>query len=543
MRLTLGCTQIPARTTARDKLELEKQAPFPLKDIHPYHYRGQSTAQKIRDMAGVPAGIETGIQSGVTPGLTNAGALSMGSKLQIANESNVQNIAASGAGTANDPYIVQDLDYNGLGLQNWALRFNDPDANYHVIFTNCRFRNWTAQNIWFDTWGAGSITFQQCDFFNTSSNAELFLHEQGTITLDACTLSGCDSFAGYLVSASATGSLTLTNIKITDDNGSWANSGDVFYINSADLSVSASYIEVEDGMTSTGAESVFQLLACTDGASFTNLKMNGGFDHMLCDNDTDTTQKEITIAYFDLRNSQREAIQLSSLKNSAIRYGHAAHDSSTGSGYRLIYLISSDSNDAVRIEDTVVEYVSFTKQSGSGANNECLETARAKNTVFRYCYVTECTEDAFEHIAVISGCTIEYCVADNCTGQVADFFKQWDEGTWSLVTDTSNADDSQSYCHHIYGECSDYALIATALKGLYFHDIHVDNTDSADHVAVRIEDIDDITIRDIYGAGALPLQTQRGDGSTTAAVTISGGAGIKVNFSDTVEATGNLTSL
>lgn len=541
MHLSLGCTALAARAMPRDKITLQHQAPFPLQNRQSL-YRDLSAAQKIRDKAGLPAGIEAGIQSRVTPGLTNEAILSAGVKIQIADETTAQNLSSSGDGTAANPYVIENLDYNGAGTTNWALRLNDPDAAYHIKFINCRFYDWTAQNIWFDTWGAGSITFEHCEFYNTIANAELFLHEQGQITLSACVLSGCASFAGYLVSASGTGSLTLHNILITSNQGNWNNASDVFYINSAALLTQASAIEVQDAMPSTGAESIFQLLACADGSYFSQLKMNGGFDHMICDDDTDAMQKSITIENFDLQGSLKEAILLTSLKNTKIRYGYAAHDSGVGAGYRLIFLSSSETNSAVRIEDTDVEYIHFNKQSGSGANNECLESARAKNTRFRNCYASACSEDAFEHIAVITGCTIEYCVADNCTGQVADFYKQWDELSWTLVSATESAVDSQSYCHHIYGDCSSYALICSGLRGLYFHDINADNTNSATLASVRIEDRDGITVRDIYGAGSLPLQLERGDATTTQAIDLSGGAQINVSFSEQRDGSGALST-
>ena len=456
MRLSLNCAQAPVRVPAYDKLKLEMSAPFPLKDTRPYHYRNQSLANNIKAQAGLPSEQQAGIENGITPGLSNSATLTTGARLHITEELQAQNLASSGSGTQSDPYIVENLDYNGQQNLSWALRFNDPDANYHIKFINCQFYDWTSQNLWFDTWGTGTLTFEQCLFYNTVNNAELFLHADGNVILKECVLAGCNSYAGYLVATAASGTLTLSNIYISDDNAAWAYGCDVFFFNSDALKITASHIEGKADMATTDIDSLFQVITCLDGSSFSHIKINGGMQHMMSDTIAPATQKAMRISYFDINNTTQEAILLSALKETIIEYGNITHNASTGSGYRLIYLISDDTNSAINIEKTNVQYVRFTKQSGSGAGNECLQSARAKDTVFRYCYVTECTEDAFEHISVIAHCRIEYCVAENCTGQIADFFKQWDEDSWSLVTDTSLAINSQSYCHHIYGNCAHY---------------------------------------------------------------------------------------
>ncbi len=530
MRLSLNCAQAPMRVPAYDKLQLSLRAPFPLKDTLPYHYRNQSLAHNIKAQAGIPTGEIAGIETGITPGLIDDTILITASKTHITSETHIQNLASSGSGTQAAPYIIENLDYDGQQSTNWALRFNDPDANYHVKFINCRFYDWTSQNLWFDTWGSGTITFEHCLFYNTAANGELFLQTSGHITLKECELSGCNSYAGYVTATTAQGSLTLTNIYISNNSANWASGCDVFFFNSPNLIINAAHIENQASMTPVTIDSLFQIIACQDGSTFSHIKINGGMAHMMSDIVATAAQKSIIVTYFDIQNTAQEAILLSALNGTTIQHGTVQHNASTGSGYRLIYLISDDTDSTIKIENTTVQYLKMTKQSGSGAGNECLESARAKNTAFRYCYVTECTEDAFEHISVIENCSIEYCVAENCTGQIADFFKQWDESSWSLVTDTNLAIDSQSYCHHIYGDCSNYAVIGTALNGFYFHDIHAINTGSTNLVPIKIEDLDGTAINTVHGAGALPLQHERGNGSSTPAIGQNTATGSDINI-------------
>lgn len=198
------------------------------------------------------------------------------------------------------------------------------------------------------------------------------------------------------------------------------------------------------------------------------------------------------------------------------------------------------------MQNTDIEYIKCTKQTGSGADNEAIESARAENCRIRYCWATECTEDAFEHIAMIRGCTIEYVVGDNCAGQVADFFKQHDESTWTQIDSSlgsENAENSNSYAHHIYGDCGSYGLILSGFRGCVFHDIYINNTASTNLVPVRIEDRDGIVVRDIVGAGPLPLQAQRGNGTSTSAIGVNGGADITASYFDNTAGQSPLESL
>ena len=516
-----------------DLTTLRSNTPFSLVGYNRTTYR-VDLAQSIRDGAGVPSGIEVGIQSGVTCGLTDVGALTAGSKLAFNSESNVQSRASSGTGTSSDPYIIRDKDYDGESSTNWAHRFNNGSSTYYVKFVNCRFRDWTDRCIWLDNVGTGGIEFENCEFYNTVANAELITYEQGNLTLTNCLFSGCNSFAGVIASATSTRTLTIRNLLITDDNGTWANNGDVIYASTSNLTIDAHYVEVESGMAASGVEGVFGIAGVADGSTFRGLKMDGGFKHFIHDTNDTAITKSITIEYFDIRNATEECILLTACDNSFIRYGNAEHNT-TGAGYRVIYLTSSTTDSSIRVQTTDITNVSVTKQTGSGAANECIESARGKDIRIRYCWVEECTEDAFEHIQMISGCTIEYCVADNCTGQVADFFKQWDEANWQARSDVQYDEsvNTYSYCHHIYGDCNNYALIVSGFRGMYFHDVYVDNTATGGTVSVRIEARDGVPSSDIYGAGAMPLQSERGNGSSTDVVELNGDvATYEINFFD-----------
>ncbi len=531
--------QNSART---DLIALQKAAPFALNSLtHSGHKFADNIAQSIRNNAGLPANATAGLQSGQAAGLTDINALSTQSDIIINNETDAQNASSSGSGTLSDPYIISDKDFNGDSNNAQGLHFNLSSGSFYIEFNNCRFRDHTNRCVWLDETASCTITFNNCLFHNSFSNAELIYHQHGDLALNNCKFSGCNSYAGYLATSTGSGTSTIRNLYIDDSETSWKGSSDIFYLNNENIQYDIDHVETLTNMSGS-TESVFQLLKCADDSIFSGLKTDGGFDNGFNDTNDTPIQKSITIKNFDLRNTRQETIQLRSLKNAVIENGYAAH-LTTGSGYRVIYLNSDKFNQSNRIEDIIVRNLKLTKITGSGSSSECLETARAKNARFVGCHVTSCTEDAFEHIEVISNCTIEYCVADNCTGQIADFYKQWDESTWSAVSDTSAAIDSQSYAHHIYGDCSDHPLIGSGLKGLYFHDIIVDNTASATMQTVRLENVSALVVRNIYGAGPLTLQENRGNGSSTGSTIMSGGADIDIKFYDTRYSTQNYTHI
>lgn len=523
-----------------DSTWLATQAPFTLSGVSKPAYR-VDLAQSIRDGAGLPASETAGIVGSV--GLTDSGSLTAGSKLAITNETQVQSIASSGSGTEADPYIIEDKDYNGAGATNWGHRFNNGSLNIYIEFQNCRFRNYTSQCLWIDNWGTGKITFRNCEFYNTSTNAYLILFENAKALriVDSTIKGGLGQF--YQIGATTTESgqtLELENIEISSDEGNYTSGVDVFKVSNGNCTVTASNIEVKSGTPNNGQRAVFGLVDCEDGSTFTNLKGADGFDHFFHDEDGTVGQKSITIQYFDISDTDEEPIRFTGLLNSEISYGEVAD---SGAGFRLIYLLSdSAAKSNGYIESVDVHHVKATKTTGNSAGDECIESIRGKDVTFRYCWVTECTEDAYEHADVISGCTVEYCVADNCDGQIVDYFHQWDESAWVRETDVSTLDDSEGYVHHIYGDCADWVLIVNALKGLYFHDIYATNTDSSTKSSIRIADRDSVVVRDIKGAGPLPLQADRGNGSSTSAVDIVGGSDIEVRYFDNQNGVSPLTT-
>ena len=508
----------------------------------------QDEAQSIRDGAGPQSGQEIGLQSGVSVGTSGVLATET-DRLNFSALSTVTNTAESGSGTEEDPYILysnKTFDGNS-GADNEAMRFTLSDAVY-IKIVNCEFFDFGQECIEVNAANA-YIEFENCEFYNNINNDELFLHSAGNVTLDRCLFSGCNSFAAYLVGSSATGTLTIRNLQVDASQRDWDAGSTVFFFNnSAAVVIDAQYIDCDTSASSNTPESLFELRGCGDGSSIQNFEVTGVLSAIIDDAtaSNNMTKSDLTIQNFNIVDVEEEAIRLNDIDGCTIRYGFASH-TSNGAGHRLMEFFS-DSTAAAngRVQNLDVEYIKFTKQTGSGAGNECLESARGENVRFRYCWVTECTEDAFEHINVISGCTVEYCVGDNVVGQIVDIFKQWDEATWGEVDSvfgSDNAINSQTYVHHIYGDCSDHVLTIDGMRGLAFHDIYGVNTDSSTDQSVRIQDRDSIVVRQVRGAGPLPQQSERGNGTSTDAVLVTGGADIEVNFYDSADGSGSLTTV
>jgi hypothetical protein len=464
--------------------------------------------EAIKAAAGLPSNQEVGIPSGIIPGVVEPS--TPASPITINSEANAISAADSGTGTASDPYVIRNREFDGAGSSVRGIWFNDPDADYYVHVTDCILYDFTSECIRI---GSPNVIISQSTLYNTVLNGELVRMEGYSFTMLSMVLSGCDSFTAFIEGGSIPGPFTVTlrNILITDNDGSWATNGDVFSIRNENILLDAKWIETETGMT--GAESVFMITDCAAGSKIENLKVNGGWEHAITDNDNTANSKSFDVRYFDIRNTSEEAIYMQNYADSVIEYGYVEH-TTAGTDFRLIHLASDSVDNTIRVQDIDVKNVRFNKTTGTNiATNECLESFRGKNIRFMDCYVMECTEDAFEHAFPISGCTIERCVGENVAGQVADIFKQWDEATWAIVDSafgSENAIDTNCYVHDLYGDCGSYALIISATRGVVFHDIYVDNTASVNQDLVRVEDRDSILGRRIWGAGPFSLDAEVG---------------------------------
>ena len=499
-----------------------------LTNLHRASYR-EDKAQVIRDAAGVPAGIEIGIQTGVMPGYS--GSLSaQSSPYNINSESDAQNIAASGTGTQADPYIIELLEFDGAGSAVRGLNFNDGAADYYVTVRNCLFHDFTAEGLKVNAWGTTLVSVENCTFYNTTGTGALIRRVTGNLSLSAVLFSGCDDFGAYIDNTSTgTHTVTMRNIKVTDDDGTWAANNDVFQLKAVNTTFDIRYVEIEDGMS--GQESIFQLMGCASDTYIAHVKYSGGWFHFLTDNDDSAVSKGFTLEYFDLVDTTREHIHMQNVNGATIRYGSAAHNTG-GTNYRVFFFESDSADDTIRVQNIDIDFVKFTKNSGTQiATNEVCESWYGENIRFRNSWITAGPEDGFEHVYSLGGCTVEYCVGDNLAGQVVDFFKKGElsGGGFAIVTDTSTLNSGATdYVHHIYGDTTnDHGVILSGTAWVFGHDIYVDTSAAPSNKGVLfIQDRDGVVARNIQFAGPFT----QGDDRSGRAVLLEGGDDIAYNY-------------
>ena len=495
-------------------------------------------AQSIRDGAGNQAGQEVGIQAGVTPG--SSGSLTVRGAVNVSNEAAMQAAADSGNGTENDPYLFSDYDFNSASAAPRGLFINDAVSSYFVKFTNCNFRNGTAEDIQMNGPNI-TLTLENCTFENSNLNAEGLNHIGGTVIMEACYLKGYNGDKFYTNNTLVTGSLTVRNLKIDDSTNNWAASCNVFLCFADNCVFDFQYVDANFSTNLNQAQSLFAYIRAGDNSSFQNMLINGGDNLNSVFRDDAVTPNEKTgtlVKNCDLRETTAELIRLSYVTDMEIAYNEFRH-TTTGANFRPLYIVGTSATTRLPTR-TNIHHNYFNKTQGTNvAGNECCEVGFDLDFKMNYNWSENCPEDAFEAIFTRASteCQMLYNVADNSGGQGFDVFKMGDN-SGNVETDSSLAADRNIYVAFAYGDATGNGLIITAARGVYFHDVYV-VTDTTSQ-SVLIEDRDGTVVRRVYGSGPLPLAADRGSGG---AVTVTGGADIEVNFFDTEDGSGTLTTV
>lgn len=207
---------------------------------------------------------------------------------------------------------------------------------------------------------------------------------------------------------------------------------------------------------------------------------------------------------------------------------------------RLFMLMYNSAASGQNPNHVDVAYNKFTKATGPGivnAQTEACESWGGNSVWFRWCWVTESSEDAYEHVNVIDDCTVEYCVADNTARNAVDYYKQWNADTRTLYEDTSGAPNSNCYVHHVYGDSGEHSLGFWGLVGAVFHDFYVNNTSEGETPLIYLTSRDGSILRDVYGAGPFTL------GLTNYVEIDTPGVDIEVNYFNNFGGTGTMTTV
>lgn len=507
---------------------VENNIPVVVNELNRKVYR-LDNAQSIRDNAGVPDSEIAGIQGGVSPGFT--GTLALTGQTTINNEANVQSISSSGDGSEVSPYIIDLREFNS---GNHGIRFQDSSASYYVTVRNCYFLNHAQRCLWIDQ---PNIKIENCKFSNSTANAELVEWRSGDLHLNAIEFSGCNNFQAVSMSLSSQQTLTAKNILINENDTSWPSNSIVFNCDDNNALLNISHAEAN--IPASSGRFFVSLVDCAAGSYISNCKSPRGWSSFISDDaDTSNTKENITINYLDISDTREEIIFIRNIDGLNLSESNLSHET-TGAGSRVVFFQGLSSDSSVRPLNINAYNLKLTKKTGTQiATNEVLESWYGENVIFRDNWITECTEDGYEHVYSLGNCQILNSVADNCAGQVADFFgtAEITGSTISIITDTSAKPLNNDVCSGLWGDCADYALVLSGMNGVIFQDIYVDNT-AGTRPLIQIEDRaligggDLVTVRNVQGSGAFSLPDNRAND----VVRIVGGANINVEFSDTLE--------
>ncbi len=489
-----------------------------------FNYK-QDLAQLIRDSAGVPSAEIAGIPMGVTVGLTNAGALSAREETKIFYAGGLAAEASSGTGTENNPWIIENRHF-GHG----QVRL---DNTGWTKFRNCLFESGNNMEFFVQHNFVGDLIFENCEFsdvLNTGADAYV-------IRIDAareyrflkCLFGGgvANQIIGTISNVMPDGSALkffFDQCRIDESKAVWPNQADFFEnVTVPDKTINID-LEIRNCDFSAPSGGGKYIVVPIRDDIYTRLVLEnnrvngfGGLLRNTADNGSAEIQN-LSVRYNSVTDTKNECIRIGRVKGGEIAYNDFIHDS-VGANNRLIYLTWDSTTVGAVCEDVDVHHNKFTKKTGTAtASNECLESAAGINIKFRWNWVTECPEDAFEHLFPQSGCTMEYLVADNCGVQVCDIWKTFDPVGYVAIdsnNDNSTLPAAGTHIHHIYGDCGDWPVILSGANGVIVHDVYVDNSlsDPA-RATVNIQDRDGVVGENIFVAGPLPKDEERALPST-----------------------------
>ncbi len=484
-----------------------------------FNYR-QDIAQSIRDSAGVPSGETVGIPMGITVGLTNAGILSAREEMKVFYAAGLAAEASSGSGTQNDPWIIENRHFGHCQLRQ--------DNTGWVKFKNCLFESGNNMEFFVQPTFIGDVIFENCEFsdvLNTGADAYV-------IRIDAaqeyhflkCLFGGgvANQIIGTISNVmpdGATLKFFFEHCRIDESKAAWPNQADFF----ENVAVPDKTIQIDleirscDFSAPSGGGKYIVVPIRDDIYTRLVLENNlvNGFSGLLRNTSDDSSAEiqNLLVRYNSITDTKNECIRVGRIKGGEIAYNDFIHDA-VGANNRLVYLTWDSTTVGAVCENVDVHHNKFTKKTGTAtASNECLESAAGINVTFRWNWVTECPEDAFEHLFPQSGCTMEYLVADNCGFQICDIYKTFDPANYLAIdsnNDNSTIPAANTHIHHIYGDCGDWPVILSGANGVVVHDIYGDSSlSNPARGSVNIQDRDGVVAENIFVAGPLPTADQR----------------------------------
>lgn len=457
-------------------------------------------AEWIRLNAGIPAGEVVGLEDGAVAGTGGANTTDV-SRITIESETDAQNASSSGSGTINDPYVIDKkrLDNSEGVTADGGFYWNDPNAVYYISLEFSEITGYNTGQI--AVINGGGLFVKRSTIYDPS-NSWLDVNASGNqpfefIEFEECLIAGADTS----VMEGAGTRYKFKNCVFNDNKNSWVTGASCIKHTTAKL------VEIDHcSFATTTADAGYDIQTAGVEAEFkvTNTIFAGQDKLLYTGNMSSYVYGLIKYCRFTNPGSN----QLTIGRGRDIDIGYCDFEDSPD-GTRQCWLTA---RGGVGVRDSRVHHCKFTKATGgASAGNESCETNNfGWNVEFDHNWVTECSEDAFEHVNQIGGCSVHHCVADKTAGQAVDIYKAGDtDGNTAVLKDID------CFVHHIYGDCGSYAVIVDDANKVNVHSIFVDNS-AGDKESVLIRNRD-LTAGagpndcKVVGPLTLPVNTGTGD--------------------------------
>ncbi|MEZ5063877.1 MAG: hypothetical protein R3B81_04040 [bacterium] len=382
------------------------------------------------------------MRPGAAPGLTDPGCVIPSDPITIENRADAEQVSSTGDGTVDAPYVIRDRSIDGTSTNaSFAFRWNDPDATYFVQLENVRLRGASVAQIYAAT--STRLVVRQVEISGGGAPGAGASVARGEARFERTLFSDLQNDGIQTVGSGSPVRCEATDCRFADDLGPWGSGANGIQGESraSAASVQVAWCEFDSASLAAGIRTwrnaeyrvANSSLRCDTG-------IRGGAEAV--------SNLEVVQCGFE---TVHEAVWGEQFVDWTIAYCDF-RDNAAGS--RLVRLENCGAGRA--------HHNKFTKTTGEGPGNECLESFDSRDVVFDYNWVTTCTEDAFEHVRPRGHCVVSRSVGDDVALQIVDFF--------------GNDPENGGEISHIYGNCGDVGVLVTDVDNISVHDIHTDNS-------------------------------------------------------------------